>query len=184
MISEENDRSGESDTSRFLVAGAHPVWWVRTEQGRLAEAMPAVRQRIAGTSNIIVESNSVLRFLRPDFYVTVVVRRPRISKLQHRNSWTEPTRWSSTHMTTRCSELEEHFIPYGGEPADVLITAADLSTDGPHRIRQVVAGCEKRVVRPIGCHCAYIPMIFSMARLHTPQNLSSRVNMMQFTWGQ
>ena len=33
MISEENDRSGESDTSRFLVAGAHPVWWVRTEQG-------------------------------------------------------------------------------------------------------------------------------------------------------
>ena len=72
MISEEKDRNGESDTSRFLVAGAHPVWWVRTEQGRLAEAMPAVRQRIAGTRNLIVESNSVLRFLKPDLYVTVV----------------------------------------------------------------------------------------------------------------
>src|SRR6266699_1417855 len=34
-ISEEKDRSGESDTSRFLVAGATRAWWVRTEQGRL-----------------------------------------------------------------------------------------------------------------------------------------------------
>ena len=39
-ISEERDRSGESDTSRFLVAGAVQVFWARTEQGRLAEAMP------------------------------------------------------------------------------------------------------------------------------------------------
>ena len=43
-VSEEKDRSGESDTSRFLVAGADHSWWVRTEQGRLAEAMPRVRQ--------------------------------------------------------------------------------------------------------------------------------------------
>src|SRR5512144_92188 len=45
-ISEERDRSGESDSSRFLVAGAVRSFWVRTEQGRLAEAMPAVRARI------------------------------------------------------------------------------------------------------------------------------------------
>src|SRR5271167_1757368 len=37
-ISEEKNRSGESDTSRFLLAGAERVWWVRTEQGHLAEA--------------------------------------------------------------------------------------------------------------------------------------------------
>jgi hypothetical protein len=37
---------GESDTSRFLVAGAARALWVRTEQGRLAEAMPALRQRL------------------------------------------------------------------------------------------------------------------------------------------
>src|SRR5882724_7291211 len=47
-ISEEKSRAGETDTSRFLVAGAVRVWWVRTEQGRLAEAMPAVRQRLEG----------------------------------------------------------------------------------------------------------------------------------------
>ena len=71
-ISEERDRSGESDTSRFLVAGAERALWVRTEQGRLAEAMPSVRARIAGVRNVILESNSVLKFLRPDVYLTVL----------------------------------------------------------------------------------------------------------------
>jgi len=71
-ISEERDRSGESDTSRFLQAGAERALWVRTEQGRLAEAMPALRTRIADASNVIIESNSVLKFLRPDLYLTVL----------------------------------------------------------------------------------------------------------------
>src|SRR5579864_5493645 len=71
-ISEERDRSGESDTSRFLVAGAVQALWVRTEQGRLAEAMPALRRRLEGARNVIIESNSVLKFLRPDLYLTVL----------------------------------------------------------------------------------------------------------------
>lgn len=71
-ISEERDRSGESDTSRFLLAGAAKALWVRTEQGRLAEAMPTLRERIAGDDNVIIESNSVLKFLRPDLYLTVL----------------------------------------------------------------------------------------------------------------
>lgn len=71
-ISEERDRSGKSDTSRFLVAGAARSLWVRTEQGRLAEAMPTLRQRIDHAVNVIIESNSVLKFLRPDLYLTVL----------------------------------------------------------------------------------------------------------------
>ncbi len=71
-ITEEKDRSGESDSSRFLVAGAARALWVRTQQGRLAEAMPAFRARIAGSTNVIIESNSVLKFLRPDLYLTVL----------------------------------------------------------------------------------------------------------------
>ena len=71
-ISEERDRSGESDTSRFLLAGALRALWVRTEQGRLAEAMPALRKKLEGSSNVIIESNSVLKFLRPDLYLTVL----------------------------------------------------------------------------------------------------------------
>ena len=71
-ISEEKDRAGESDTSRFLAAGAARALWVRTEQGRLAEAMPALRQRLEQSRNVIVESNSVLKFIRPDLYMTVL----------------------------------------------------------------------------------------------------------------
>src|SRR5258706_4747656 len=71
-VSEEKDRSGESDTSRFLVAGADHSWWVRTEQGHLAEAMPRIRKILATTQNAIIESNSVLRFLKPDLYLTVL----------------------------------------------------------------------------------------------------------------
>lgn len=71
-ISEERDESAESDTSRFLVAGARRVFWVRTEQGRLAEAMPTLRQRIEDARNVIIESNSILKFLRPDLYLTVL----------------------------------------------------------------------------------------------------------------
>ncbi len=71
-ISEEHDRSGDSDTSRFLVAGAARALWVRTEQGRLAEAMPALRVKIADVPNLIIESNSVLKFLRPNLYLSVL----------------------------------------------------------------------------------------------------------------
>ena len=71
-ISEETDRSGKSDTSRFLAAGAARSWWVRTEQGRLAEAMPAVREKLAECQNAILESNSALKFLQPDIYLTVL----------------------------------------------------------------------------------------------------------------
>jgi hypothetical protein len=71
-ITEERSRAGDSDTSRFLAAGAEKVFWVRTEQGRLAEAMPAFRQRLAGAENVILESNSILKFLRPDLYLTIL----------------------------------------------------------------------------------------------------------------
>lgn len=71
-ISEERGRAGKSDTSRFLAAGAVRAWWVRTEQGRLAEAVPAVRRKLAESANVILESNSIIKFVRPDLYLTVL----------------------------------------------------------------------------------------------------------------
>ncbi len=71
-VSEDKDRSGDSDTSRFLVAGADHSWWVRTQQGHLAEAMPRIRTILAATQNAIIESNSILRFVKPDLYLTVL----------------------------------------------------------------------------------------------------------------
>jgi hypothetical protein len=71
-INEERDRSGESDTSRFVLSGAARSLWVRSRQGYLAEAMPDIRGEMAKHENIMIESNSVMRFLRPDLYLTVL----------------------------------------------------------------------------------------------------------------
>jgi len=71
-ITEERDRSGNSDSSRFLVSGATRSLWVRTRQGMLAEAMPRLRNELARAEHVILESNSVIRFLRPDLYITVL----------------------------------------------------------------------------------------------------------------
>jgi len=72
MISEDLDRSAESDTSRFLVAGAKRSLWVRTQQGKLGDAMPSLRQKLEAAENVIIESNSVLHFLEPDLYLSVL----------------------------------------------------------------------------------------------------------------
>jgi hypothetical protein len=71
-ISEEKDRSGKSDTSRFLVAGAESALWVRTQQGHLEEALPTLKKRIAEKENVICESNTLLRFVKPDLYLAVL----------------------------------------------------------------------------------------------------------------
>src|SRR6185312_13085898 len=71
-VNEERDRAGESDTSRFLAAGAEKVYWVRTRQGMLAEAMPRIRQVISTATNVIFESNSLLKFIRPNLYLSVL----------------------------------------------------------------------------------------------------------------
>jgi|SRR5579875_3427247 len=71
-ISEERNAASGTDTSRFLAAGAEHSFWVRTRQGQLSEAMPRVRRLIAAAENVIVESNSLLRFVQPDLSVSVL----------------------------------------------------------------------------------------------------------------
>jgi molybdopterin-guanine dinucleotide biosynthesis protein len=76
-VSEERKPDSGTDTSRMLVAGAARVLWVRTQQGDLAagslsEAMPRLRKEIAAAENVLIESNSILRFLRPDTYLAVL----------------------------------------------------------------------------------------------------------------
>ena len=71
-VDRENDREGHSDTSRFLQAGAEEVYWVRTRVGDLERAMPCIRKVIEGRSNVLMESNSVLGFVKPDLYLPVL----------------------------------------------------------------------------------------------------------------
>ena len=70
-ISEERAGSG-TDSGRFLAAGAERSLWVRTRQGQLVEAMPRIRKELLLARNTLIESNSILRFLKPDLFLSVL----------------------------------------------------------------------------------------------------------------
>lgn len=61
-----------TDSGRYLAAGAVRSFWLRTRQGELAEGLPALRRILSASRNTLIESNSVLNFLRPDLYVFVL----------------------------------------------------------------------------------------------------------------
>lgn len=71
-ISEERHGATGTDSARYLAAGAMRSFWVRTRQGNLAEAMPRIRKELERAENAVIESNSILRFLRPDIYLSVL----------------------------------------------------------------------------------------------------------------
>jgi hypothetical protein len=76
----ESDASSGTDSARFLVAGARRAFWLRTKQGYLAEGMPLLRKSLRAFSvenggasfNLIIESNSLLQFLKPSLYLAVL----------------------------------------------------------------------------------------------------------------
>jgi len=66
------EQPNHSDSGRFLAAGARASYWVRTAAGKLANALPSIRDIHAASRNLIVESNSLVEFLRPDLYLVVL----------------------------------------------------------------------------------------------------------------
>lgn len=60
------------DSGRFLGAGALKAYWLRTEQQQLGNALPVLKTIFAENENVICESNSLLRFFKPDAYVMVL----------------------------------------------------------------------------------------------------------------
>ena len=71
-LAEERDPTTGTDSSRYLAAGAARAFWVRTAQGQLAQAMPGIGAAMAAAENVILESNSILGWLQPDLYATVL----------------------------------------------------------------------------------------------------------------
>ena len=72
--------ASESDSGRFLAAGARRSFWLRTKQGFLAEGMPLLRAALhdllgadrSEPGRIILESNTLLQFLKPSLYLMVL----------------------------------------------------------------------------------------------------------------
>ncbi len=95
-ISEERDATTGTDSARFLAAGAVRSFWVRTRQGQLAEAMPRIQKELLSATNAILESNSILRFLKPDLYLTVLdpANRDFKSSAQHFLDRADAVLWS------------------------------------------------------------------------------------------
>ena len=71
-MQQELDPATGTDSSRYLAAGARKSYWVRTASGQLAEALPALRRIWESSVNTIVESNSILQFVKPDLYLAVL----------------------------------------------------------------------------------------------------------------
>ena len=69
-----------TDSARFLAAGAKRSFWLRTKQGFLAEGLPLMREALQGALDVagadspplIIESNSLLQFLKPSLYFAVI----------------------------------------------------------------------------------------------------------------
>jgi len=75
---EKSSDSG-TDSARFLKAGAQKSFWLRTKQGYLAEGLPLLRQALdeippneTRPRGLIVESNSLMQFVKPSLYFAVI----------------------------------------------------------------------------------------------------------------
>jgi hypothetical protein len=71
-IYEETDRSGTSDTCRYLAAGASRSFWMQSS-GDLSDVNPVdISPVLQCNPFIIIESNRILRLLRPDLFIMVL----------------------------------------------------------------------------------------------------------------
>lgn len=79
-INWETHSDSGTDSARFLAAGARRSFWLRTKQGFLAEGLPLLRAALHETeaqsqpepAPLIIESNSLLQFLKPSLYFAVI----------------------------------------------------------------------------------------------------------------
>jgi hypothetical protein len=75
----ETRADSRTDSARFLEAGAKQSFWLRTKQGYLAGGLPLLRTALREvgaeacvTRALIVESNSLMQFLKPSLYFAVI----------------------------------------------------------------------------------------------------------------
>lgn len=70
-LSEEFEPS-DTDSGRFLTAGAARSLWLRTAAGELRLAANALQKILAQSDHVIVESNSVMELVLPDIFLMVM----------------------------------------------------------------------------------------------------------------
>jgi hypothetical protein len=70
VVYEETSAGSETDSARYLAAGAERAFLVSAAD--LGAAMPQVREILASAKNVMIESASVLEYVRPDVALAVI----------------------------------------------------------------------------------------------------------------
>lgn len=71
-IREEADRSGRTGTSRYLLAGAQRSLWVQTKDDRVPDVLGALAETLKESEDVIVESDILVKFWRPETFLMVL----------------------------------------------------------------------------------------------------------------
>ena len=69
---DEEFEANDTDSGRFLGAGAERSFWLRVPAGELPRAAGLVRKILAQGENVIVESNSVVELVQPDVFLMLL----------------------------------------------------------------------------------------------------------------
>ena len=65
VVHEETQRGSDTDTARYLAAGAARALWIRAQPADLADVLPQ------HGGNIIYESNAIIDVLTPDLFLFI-----------------------------------------------------------------------------------------------------------------
>ena len=68
----EEYQQGDTDSGRYLAAGAERSFWLRAPAGQLAQAAGTIRKMIGQSENVIVESNSIMELVTPDVFLMLL----------------------------------------------------------------------------------------------------------------
>lgn len=73
-IHDETSRFGNSDSSRFLAAGANRALWLETKEHGLKDALPALAAELASAESeyAVIESDALMRFWKPSLSIMVL----------------------------------------------------------------------------------------------------------------
>jgi hypothetical protein len=72
LIEEARGPDPQSQTGRYLVAGARRAFLVRAPDAAMAQAAAFIERLRAGGSNVIVESNRIVQYVTPDALIFVI----------------------------------------------------------------------------------------------------------------
>ncbi len=69
-----------TDTARYASAGAEKVFWIDTTDENLPRALKKLSRLLEGCQTVLIESNTVLSFLKPDYTIFIAGAHPETFK--------------------------------------------------------------------------------------------------------